>query len=289
MAPPHRRSCFNCVKSKRKCDLATPRCQRCLTRDLHCDYGKAEDGTGTSNQSHHALGESRSAGIPLDSVDIDPQLSLDIGSGTPVVGQNDFLTEEAIIAMQMNFNPPLQVPTPTTRPSSWSPLAIEDEISEDTDIEDRIVFLPEDDYITCGDSHMDRVRFGIGQLKTYTDLFCRTAHTAFIHKQLYAEDTPSVIQDALSVCALYAAKNKQNERFVWRFITQKAHELANRTMPFHSPMDLLASTQALMIYQIIRLFDGDIRQRADAEACDPILNSWADQLVARCDRSSLEL
>jgi hypothetical protein len=50
--------------------------------------------------------------------------------------------------------------------------------------------------------------------------------------------------------------------------------------PFLSPVDLLASTQALLLYQIMRLFDGDIRQRADAESHETILISWTEQLLA---------
>jgi hypothetical protein len=48
-----------------------------------------------------------------------------------------------------------------------------------------------------------------------------------------------------------------------------------------SPVNLLASTQALLFYQIIRLFDGDIRQRTDAECDEMTLISWTEQLLAR--------
>ena len=42
--------------------------------------------------------------------------------------------------------------------------------------------------------------------------------------------------------------------------------------------DTLVGVQALVIYQIIRLFDGDIRQRANAERQFPLLDAWTCRL-----------
>jgi hypothetical protein len=46
-------------------------------------------------------------------------------------------------------------------------------------------------------------------------------------------------------------------------------------------LDLLAAVQALIIFQFIRLFDGDIRQRALAEDAEPILEAWTFELQRR--------
>ena len=42
--------------------------------------------------------------------------------------------------------------------------------------------------------------------------------------------------------------------------------------------ETLVGVQALVIYQIIRLFDGDIRQRANAERHFPLLETWTCRL-----------
>jgi hypothetical protein len=70
-----------------------------------------------------------------------------------------------------------------------------------------------------------------------------------------------------------------NEALVWTVVNRKARDLKNDSDPFFStPLHLLASSQAMILYQIIRLFDGDIHQRANAETDETILMSWIEQL-----------
>ncbi|RFU27129.1 hypothetical protein B7463_g9213, partial [Scytalidium lignicola] len=281
MAPPHRRSCLNCVKSKRKCDLATPRCQRCASRNFDCNYAGVEDETRSSEHSETTSGESSWSGATYHEVmDLPSQPEVNLNTGSSVLDQNDWTLDDPLATMQMNLDGGIELPLTEEDSPSWANLTVTNIIDEFIDT-DRIVFEPEDDYVISGDIHMERVRFGIDHLKRYPKMFCHHAQTPFIHKKLYSERTPVVIQDALSACALYATKNRQNEALVFGDISKKANELVNRTTPFHSPMDLLASTQALILYQIIRLLDGDIRQRADAESCEPILISWSEQLVGK--------
>lgn len=90
---------------------------------------------------------------------------------------------------------------------------------------------------------------------------------------------PKPLQDAYAACAIYSTKTEQNESVAFTVIEAKANEL------LHSPqqlswaaMDLLAAVQALLIFQFIRLLDGDIRQRASAEKAEPALQTWTEQL-----------
>lgn len=125
------------------------------------------------------------------------------------------------------------------------------------------------------------MRFASRQFKTYPEIFYSRGQNPFIYKHLYTEHLPPVISDALSACALYSGKNSENDLFVFGDISQKAKDLAEMQPAFLSPVDVLASTQALLLYQIMRLFDGDIRQRADAESHETIIISWTEQLLAR--------
>jgi hypothetical protein len=45
-----------------------------------------------------------------------------------------------------------------------------------------------------------------------------------------------------------------------------------------TPMEKLARTQALFLYQIMRLLDGDIMLRAQGQRDMPLLNEWVDDL-----------
>jgi hypothetical protein len=51
-------------------------------------------------------------------------------------------------------------------------------------------------------------------------------------------------------------------------------------------VDYLAHVQALLVYQIIRLFDGDIRQRYAAESLIPVLSDWGLQMLNNARLSS---
>lgn len=58
----------------------------------------------------------------------------------------------------------------------------------------------------------------------------------------------------------------------------RAQELVSSPPPT-SRLDVLGRTQALLLYQIIRLFDGDIRARAAAEEANPALEAAGTALL----------
>jgi hypothetical protein len=151
-----------------------------------------------------------------------------------------------------------------------------------SDIEEIIVPIsdPNEAYVTSRDIYYERVRFAFLHIKKYPEFYKR-GQTPFLHRSLYSEHTPQVIEDVLSACALYCGKNVANETLVYRDIGRKAWDLAGRNILLQRPLDMLTYTQALLLYQIIRLFDGDIRQRADAESHERVLKDWTEQLQTR--------
>ena len=87
------------------------------------------------------------------------------------------------------------------------------------------------------------------------------------------------LQDAMSACALYCMKGVTNQALVFGNLEHKCQQLiATTNALLASKTDLLAALQALLLYQMMRLFDGDIRLRAYAEADEPIAILWASQL-----------
>jgi hypothetical protein len=86
--------------------------------------------------------------------------------------------------------------------------------------------------------------------------------------QLFGDDTFNLhpLPDAQAFCALYINKTPANNLIILRIIESRAEELVSTPKSVAiSPLEVLARAQALLLYQIIRFFDGDISLRAGAE------------------------
>jgi len=122
----------------------------------------------------------------------------------------------------------------------------------------------------------------------------------FIHQQLYLHRFPQCIQDAYLVLSCYLNKRPGNERAVLQITQDKAHQLVTQETALTGPMsgcvslngdDLdplahLARAQALLIYQMLGLFDGDVSLRSMAERHIPVLRKWMCEAVnhaSKCD------
>lgn len=84
--------------------------------------------------------------------------------------------------------------------------------------------------------------------------------------------------EAMSACALYASKNATNGPVIMRCIDAKVNDLLGSEMPVEF-RPALARIQALMLYQIIRFFDGDVIARTSAEATFSELESSTHRLA----------
>jgi hypothetical protein len=90
---------------------------------------------------------------------------------------------------------------------------------------------------------------------------------------------PVVYQDLLGISALYCQKSPQNQTIIFSILDSQISSLIESSKSsLWSTTDYLVGVQVLIIYQIIRLFDGDIRQRANAERHLGILETWTFQL-----------
>ncbi len=252
-------------------------------RDITCDYAgdtrKAPAEASTRDQNQIGASQASPGGLADESHD-----SLNSTTAPAIeTGQDDAYFIDPTWLASTSSTQVNHPDLPTFPSGEW--LADSNDITIDEYIDTSIpIFEPGDDYVTMGAIYDERVRFSSRQFRTYPEIFYTHGQNPFIHKYSYTEHLPTVISDALSACALYSLKNSENEIFVFGDISRKAKELAEKQQPFLSPVDLLASTQALLLYQIMRLFDGDIRQRADAESHEKILMSWAEQLLVRALR-----
>lgn len=131
-------------------------------------------------------------------------------------------------------------------------------------------------------------------------------HCAFIHRQLYAEcSTDSVLQDAFGCFLSYLGKTDENENLVWQLIQRRADSLFDQEelkeqqqqqnnsalsmgdsparRPDYKIGEWLPKIQAALLYQYMRLFDGDVRQRSLAEQHNAAFVRWLKQLAVEAD------
>ena len=121
----------------------------------------------------------------------------------------------------------------------------------------------------------------------------------FIHHQLYRHRFPQCIQDAYMALSCYLHRKATNEQAIFQIIQDRAQQLVEQnTLSIDSPsgtpsldsasldpLVYLARAQALLIYQIICLYDGNIRLRCIGESHIPVLNSWMRQAVDHASQS----
>ena len=99
---------------------------------------------------------------------------------------------------------------------------------------------------------------------------------------------PACIASCFTVNVLYTNRTRENMRLVVQSLQESVRQLlaaeSGRTnLP---PVESLARAQALLMYQIIRLFGGDIMQRAQGERDTELLLKWLSELCQVRDDSA---
>lgn len=120
-------------------------------------------------------------------------------------------------------------------------------------------------------------------VKSFPQMFTRSRRTPFIHQRLYDAYLPNAIQDALAVSAAYCTKTAETEDMALRILEAKTASLVDQVQQTTALEELLASVQALMLFHIIQLFDGDIRQRSIAERNMDTLRAWTTRLKVQAE------
>lgn len=263
MSASRQKSCNTCVRSKRKCDNGFPKCRRCTARKLDCEYSRRQLARLAQNSEKDGDGNSQCAeslpeGITPGSLQLQH-------SPTLMHGFTPYLTDPFLDLGSDPFN------LPSLPLDDFLNTAVVQDIMADQDAEDAEV--------VAGTIYQARVEFAARRIAAVPKTFTETAQTMFIHRRYFQEKSPQVLQDALSACALYCLKTPDTQALVFRNLENKAQQLIANTDPFRiSRPDLLAVVQALLLYQIIRLFDGDIRLRAQAEVDEVTIMTWVDRL-----------
>jgi hypothetical protein len=124
----------------------------------------------------------------------------------------------------------------------------------------------------------EQIDFCISQFKAFIPQLVQQNRSPFIHPDSYQRVPPVAYQDLLGVSAMYCHKSPQNQIVIFSMLDSRISSLMQSSKSSWSAKDYLVGLQALIIYQIIRLFDGDVRQRANAERDMGILDAWTCQL-----------
>ncbi|UQC90320.1 uncharacterized protein CLUP02_15850 [Colletotrichum lupini] len=265
--PPRRKTCTACTKAKRRCDHGQPACLRCSRRNIACDYSappipirsKASNRdlvvrAPKPRRQHH---QSSAAPSPV------PLLDDNAGSSASLIpwSQNpDLLPLDMGDLEDANFD-----------------LAFDELITSDAFLEGALIAppltpKPDDMLVPSYDSApgslesviANRLQYALDEIEKVPTTVVMENQAPWSHPCLYRAHMPRDMQDAQACCALYIAKNKINSSFVLRTIQARAHELLASPMP-KNRLDILARFHAILLYQIIRLFDGDISMRASAQ------------------------
>ncbi|KAF2465456.1 uncharacterized protein BDR25DRAFT_306604 [Lindgomyces ingoldianus] len=241
-----RKSCGECAKAKRKCGMEIPKCRRCTKKNIECSYPNTRP--------------------PLSEMTF-PELEF------PWL--DDLMREPGMLPWSGTLQPHLGV-------ESVTPFSMTSEAQNiPQHIPDYLISAEGPTRTALARSEMEAA---VRHFRTYPDKWLREGKAPFIHQRLYASKMPTPLQDAYAACAIYSTKTEQNEFVAFTIIEAKANDLLRSpNQPSWTPLDLLAAVQALLIFQLIRLFDGDIRQRALAEQAEPVLEAWTEQLKTRTE------
>ncbi|KAL2812887.1 hypothetical protein BDW59DRAFT_36317 [Aspergillus cavernicola] len=259
-----RKSCSACFRSRRKCNLAYPTCDTCRKTKKTCQY------------EYHPIS-------PPTSADPTPSETVDYTGAGPVMTDKSLATLiDAIDGSSLDYLETGAIPGLFDQypqvPHGYPPtLMLPDTPPSLSSITRFVGSLGEVQPIQGSTQSWQWV---IDQLKSYPPEFAQRAQTIFIHRELYRDEMPQPIRTAFGVSSTSCLISETNRATLFRVVDAEVLELLKPTGPT-TLLDELARLQALVLYQTIRLFHGDIAQRAVAEQQQGILMTWSLKLVAR--------
>ncbi|KAI5860106.1 hypothetical protein GGS23DRAFT_249423 [Durotheca rogersii] len=283
------KNCNNCVQVKRRCDRKTPVCSRCAEKNISCIYSKTKAVRQLDKPSIEPMPYAEaisfgSPGYPLFGVD--PQTGRAASEYTPqsvleASGGGDILMDPFLDLIG----------------NTGSPLSDQWPVPVDESLFARRPNTPADDEIVRAYGKMaglcDKIEpwhlydpttplhWIVSRVKGFvTDMATHNA-TPFLHRRLYQRWAPPCILSCFATSVLYASRTPANAAMVMRTLHGGARELvdaeAGRATGV-SPLEKLARVHALFLYQVVRLFDGDISLRAQAERDMPLFHAWLADL-----------
>ncbi|KAI0852486.1 hypothetical protein F5Y00DRAFT_273099 [Daldinia vernicosa] len=289
------KSCNACVRGKRRCDQRMPACANCTKKKRLCIYGRQSDTQSYSNF----------AGVPtsLDSFDGPPSTSygdslvLDDGNVPTTAGVDVDISPDEIIQLDSTFESLLGS---MNGPGFGDLPGLPDFLRQDT----QIVSIPKSKILTpqdysrvsavCDDyapwqleDPSTGIAYAMKTFKNFHKTIAQDNSTIYMHRHLYLTNTPPYILQAFSVCVLYTNQTEANRGFVLRVLHENVHNLVTTASGASlTPREKLARVHALLVYQTIRMLDGNATLGQQADDDVPLLEAWNGEL--RKIRDNLE-
>ncbi|KAI1390277.1 uncharacterized protein F4822DRAFT_231243 [Hypoxylon trugodes] len=283
------KSCNACVRSKRRCDKRVPACSNCTKKRYLCVYGGQLD--------MQLYNSSLDASMNLDS--FSGPSSTSCGDGSTLDGDElsaTFSTE----VMNLSSDPPLQIDS--TLESLLDSIAQHgfgetpgpfDLLRQSSQVASAPTgkSLSREDYTRmwamCDEyapwqlsDTSTRISYTVNVFKNFHTTFAQENSTIYMHRQLYVENPPRWILQAYSTCAIYKNQTEATRGLVLRILHENINilkETASGTAL--TPLEKLARVHALIAYQTIRMFDGDITLGQQVDNDLPLLSAWNAELV----------
>ncbi|KAJ4373978.1 hypothetical protein N0V83_002717 [Neocucurbitaria cava] len=279
-----KKSCHGCVKAKRRCDLGYPFCKRCFVKGLDCTYPNAQKATARDAEvvirqstpdftppPQASVAGSSSSTESLDiaiassiEANIDPLFlqiscsSSDSSSGSSPENGGD-PSGDWMNNWKNDWNQALKRRTlaanqicRTLLPEVWAPS-----------------FLTEPQTLAS-----------IRNICALVPDLALTGSTLFVHEKLYQKHQSQTYQDCVALSALYLTHNMKNQAILANSINAKISALITTSSTW-TLAEHLAAVQALIIYQIIRLFDPTLNLQQSAEKHLALLEIWSAHLWKR--------
>ncbi|KAK8063038.1 hypothetical protein PG997_015135 [Apiospora hydei] len=278
-----RRACVACTKAKRQCTKQVPSCRRCTGRRIPCAYPPARPAVETQ--------------VPAAASSSDDITSATLDSGAMLVIEqcradaSALATTTSIASPREQSTPddtPLDTPDTLPRPAADQSMIVAN-IPANTSERETDWFLAQQSFVpetTVPEEFL---------LDLPTNLMVdQILHFVDLIKKWLKE------WDAYGTLALYfLGKNASNQNGIFQIIDDRVTQLfedqtrndellLSAGSSCSQTRDLfgrLSRVQALVAYQIVRLFDGDIRMRARAEADLPMQTAWTKDLWAQTRKS----
>jgi hypothetical protein len=276
-----RNACIPCTRAKRCCDKRLPSCLRCIEKESACQY--------PSSRPYARKAAIRGPQVPA----VTDPADANHPDGQPCPCPAGSLQFAAV------------GPGDSNETNASSDVL---SLSHDTDLSvDSFWFRRSESWAI---SHADAATTGVNitvckqfikGVKRWLREWVQNGHCPFIHRRLFFDTGfPPCLQDAFSTFTTYLSKTEHNEETVLQIVEDCANRLLRQqpldddsfmSVPSLRTSEHLARVLALFVYQMIRLFDGDIRARAQAELHISTLQTWTQQLweSADLDGSSVSL
>lgn len=271
------KACEACATAKRKCGKQTPHCVRCTRRGIECTYPRSKPSSFVLCDGEDIFPNDHEIVLPY---------STSLFSYSPAFQPER--TRDARPCLGLDL-PEFSIgPFEHQLASSWF-----------ENLETWNIYrFPKAERNTYSILDLNR---HLAKIHRWLTEWVEKGSNPFIHSRLYRTRFPRWVQDAYTTLTCYIQKTESNEQIVFQIIEDRATQLlaehgillrnlspenVNPSSSALDPLEHLARVQALLIYQVIGLYDGNIRLRHLAESYTAVLNRWMRLMVQQASQAA---